>query len=69
MDRLAIGCVLAGFGLILGLVTVLLGGLVPQEALAVPAALGAVLAAGLLVGGLLILEHRADAHARPLLGH
>ena len=59
MTRFALCLVLAGFGLILSLVATMLGGLLPQDGLALPVALGAPVATIMLVGGLFLLESRS----------
>lgn len=65
MDRLALSCVVVGFALVLSLVATLVGGLVPNDSLALPAVLGAGVACALLMGGLFVLERNADARDRP----
>ena len=59
MNRFALCLVTGGFGLILSLVATLIGGLTPQEGLALPVAFGAPVAAAMLVGGLFLLERSA----------
>lgn len=66
MNSLALAAVSAGFSLILAMVAALFGGFAPGEAAMLPLGLGALLAATLLVGGLLVLEQSATAAARPL---
>lgn len=61
MPRFALCLVTAGFGLILALVATLLGDLLPEQGLTLPVALGAPMAAAMLVGGLFLLERRSPA--------
>ena len=68
MNRFALCLVAAGFGLILALVATMLGGLLPQDRLALPVALGAPFAAMMLVGGLFLLERQSRPTSQLALG-
>ncbi|MFT8245232.1 hypothetical protein [Roseomonas sp. BN140053] len=67
MNRFAILLVVLGFSLILALVGSMLGGSVADESLAFASALGALAACASLVGGLVLLERRAQDVSRPYL--